>query len=67
VEATKRPEPSMERVVKRPREPAGPNACERQAGLEMILLRKPTLRTLGEGRRRGQPGSNLIPATVPPG
>ena len=34
VEVTIRPEPSMERVRKGPREPAGPNTRERRAGLE---------------------------------
>ena len=31
------------------------------------LMREPTLRTLGEGRRRRTQGSNSIPATIPPG
>src|SRR5439155_18684537 len=31
------------------------------------LMREPTQRTFGEGRRRRFPGSNPIPATIPPG
>jgi hypothetical protein len=53
--------------VRRPREQAGHNMCERRAGLEKIILREPTQRTFGEGRRRRTQGSNPISATIPPG